>query len=277
MAIEPRGRAYLFRGMIEMLDWGMDKLAQRINRAGVPASINSYVTWFAVANQAISDYRRDPAPITIIGHSMGGDAAVQFAKYLDTMQIPVNLLVTYDPTRYAEKLPPNVERYINLYKSSGFLGGGDIVQGRGFDGHYASFDLKDRPEIVHTNMDKFDRIQEQLVDKIKFLAATPAKAQIEAVPLRIVIPPNASIELWDSSLPVSAHDGDTLETLAAIYHVPRWALAQVNRTCSISWIGLPICATEPVALIEGQRIIIPRYLAPMMDPSPVWSYPPTGR
>ena len=45
------------------------------------------------------------------------------------------------------------------------------------------------------------------------------------MPLRIVIPATASIELWDSGLPVSAHAGDTLQSLAATYHVPLWALA----------------------------------------------------
>ena len=59
-------------------------------------------------------------------------------------------------------MPSNVQRYINLYQSSNILGGGDLVQGRGFHGHYASFNLKDRREIIHINLDKFDRIQELL-------------------------------------------------------------------------------------------------------------------
>ena len=37
MTVEARGRAYLFRGLIALIDWGMDELAQRINRAGVTA------------------------------------------------------------------------------------------------------------------------------------------------------------------------------------------------------------------------------------------------
>jgi hypothetical protein len=34
VTVEPRGRAYLFRGLISLIDWGMDELAQRINRTG---------------------------------------------------------------------------------------------------------------------------------------------------------------------------------------------------------------------------------------------------
>ena len=104
-----RGRAYLFRGLISLIDWGMDELAQRINRTGVTADISSHLMWRAVANQAISDYRRDPEPITLIGHSMGADSAVAFAEYLNAADVPVNLLVTYEPTRFADDVPPNVE------------------------------------------------------------------------------------------------------------------------------------------------------------------------
>ena len=46
------------------------------------------------------------------------------------------------------------------------------------------------------------------------------------MPLRLEVPPDASIELWDSGLPVVAHAGDTLQMLAAAYRVPLWALTQ---------------------------------------------------
>jgi LysM domain len=265
VTIQPRGRAYLFRGFIGVLDWGMDELAQRINGIGVSATVNSYLVWRSVADQAISDYRGDPEPIAIIGHSLGGDAAVAFAERLAAAGIPVSLLVTYDPTRFASNLPPNVERYINLYRSHSILGAGDVVQGRDFHGHYASFDLKDRPGIYHTNMEKVGAIQDQLVSKIAALSATPASAEGDAMPLRIDIPPTASIELWDSGLPVSARNGDTLQTLATTYHVPLWALTQVNNL------------SEATGLTKGERIIVPRYLIPMASPNPVSSHAAANR
>jgi hypothetical protein len=60
VAAESHGRAYLFRGLIGMIDWGMDELAGRINRTGLQANIDSHLTWRSIADQAISDYRRDP-------------------------------------------------------------------------------------------------------------------------------------------------------------------------------------------------------------------------
>jgi hypothetical protein len=36
VTVQPRGRAYLFRGFIGLTDWGMDELTDRINRTGSP-------------------------------------------------------------------------------------------------------------------------------------------------------------------------------------------------------------------------------------------------
>lgn len=266
LAAEPRGRAYLYRGVAGLIySRGMDRLAERIKRAGVTASVSTYLLWRNDVDEAIRDYRRDPAPITIIGHSMGGDSAVAFAERLNTENIPVSLLVTYDPTRIADDVPPNVERYINLYQSYNIMGGGNVVQGARFHGHYASYNLKDHAEIIHINIEKAERIQEQLVTKIAQLAATPTGAEGEAAPLRFEVPADASIELWDSGLPVSAHAGDTLKSLATAYHLPLWSLAQANS----------ISARE--TLNEGQRIIIPRRLVPVAVPSTITSYAPIAR
>jgi surfactin synthase thioesterase subunit len=57
----------------------------------------SHLMWRSVADQAISDYRRGPKPITDIGHSIGGDTAVEFAEHLEAAHVPVSLLITYDP------------------------------------------------------------------------------------------------------------------------------------------------------------------------------------
>jgi hypothetical protein len=266
---EPRGRAYLFRGIAGLIySRGMDGLAERIKRAGIASSVDTYLMWRQVADQAVRDYRRDPQPITLIGHSMGGDSALSFAEALNAENIPVSLLVTYDPSRIADEVPPNVERYINIYQSSNMMGGGNVVQGPRFHGHYASFNLKEHSEIVHINIEKAERIQEQLVSKIVQLVGTPAAGEGEAVPLRFEVPAAAAIELWDSGLPVAVHAGDTLKTLAATYHVPLWALTQSN------------AVSERAALNEGQRIIVPRHLQPMAVPSAVTSaitsYAPVG-
>ena len=262
---EPHGRAYLFRGVAGLLySRGMDSLAERIEQAGIPASVQTYLLWRPVVEAAIRDYRRDPQPITLIGHSMGGDSALAVAEWLNAEGIPVSLLVTFDPTRIADDVPPNVERYINVFQSSNIMGGGNVVQGSRFHGHYASYNLKDHSEIVHINIDKSEQIQEQLVTKIAQLSEATATSEGEAVPLHLEVPGDAAIELWDSGLPVSAHAGDTLKSLAAIYHVPVWALAESNS------------ASARAPLAEDQPIIVPRHLEPIATPSAITSYAPVG-
>ena len=66
-------RAYLFRGFAGMIfSRGTDDLADRIEHAGFKATVNEAVMCPQIAKDAIADYRRDPAPIVLIGHSMGG-------------------------------------------------------------------------------------------------------------------------------------------------------------------------------------------------------------
>lgn len=254
-----RGRAYLFYGLIPQIDWGMDELAQRINRSGIAAANYSHASWRSTADQAIADYHRDPKPIAVVGHSIGGNSAVQFAQALGAAHVPVSLLITYDPNRGSDSIPANVHRYINLYQSSNILGGGDLAPGPGFHGHYASYNLKDRSEIIHVNLDKFSRIQELLAAKVRSMGAG---GEGEAVPLRIVFAATGPIELWDSGAAVSAHAGETLQALAANYHVPAWAVAQINRK------------SENAALTEGERIVVPRYLGQRIAARPAPSEVP---
>jgi len=266
-AVEPHARVYLFRGIAGLIySRGMDKLAERIERSGLSADVETYLMWRQTLERAIADYRRDPQPIVLIGHSMGGDAALSFAERLNGEGIPVGLLVTYDPSRIADEVPPNVERFINIYQSSNLMGGGSIGEGSRFHGHYASYNLKRHSEIIHVNIEKADAIQDQLVMKIRELAQTPAKAEGEAVPIRLEVPSDAAIELWDSGLRVTAHAGETLKTIAGAYQVPLWALDQINTV------------SEGTPLADGQRVIIPRHLVPNATPSPALvSYAPLNR
>jgi hypothetical protein len=256
-AIEQHGRAYLFRGALgPIFSRGIDRLTERIEQAGITASVNEFTICRVIAAMAIREYRQDPAPIILIGHSMGGFCALKFAEILQAEDIPVSLVVTIDPAHVSPTVPLNVERYINIFLSDGVLGGGDVVPTQGYQGQYASFDLSKHEEVTHINIEKMDSVHEQLVSKIVQLATTPAK-EGEAVPLRYVVPPDTAIELWDSGMPVLARSGETLQTIAAFHHVPLWSLTQINQT------------SDSVPLVRGQRVIVPRHLAPLATVSAV--------
>lgn len=265
---EQRARVYLFRGFAGMVfARGMDALAERIEQAGFTASVNEAVMCPILAKEVIRDYRANPAPIVAIGHSVGSACALALAEMLNAENIPVSLLVTTDPARIAHDVPLNVERYINIFQSNSVLGGHDVIPTKGFQGHYASYDLVEHTDLTHLNIDKSESIHEQVVAKIQQLAATPAKAEGEAVPIRYTVPADAAIELWDSGTPVFAHRGDTLQTLAALYRVPLWSLTQINRV------------SDNAPLAPGQRVTIPRHLVPLAAPNngAVSSQPPPKR
>ena len=265
---EQRARVHLFRGFAGMVfARGMDALAERIEQAGFTASVNEAVMCPIIAKEVIRDYRANPVPIVAIGHSVGSACALALAEMLNAENIPVSLLVTTDPARIAHDVPLNVERYINIFQSNSVLGGHDVIPTKGFQGHYASYDLVEHTDLTHLNIEKSESIHEQVVAKIQQLAATPAKAEGEAVPIRYTVPANAAIELWDSGTPVFAHRGDTLQTLAALYRVPLWSLTQINRV------------SDNAPLAPGQRVTIPRHLVPLAAPNngAVSSQPPPKR
>jgi hypothetical protein len=172
---------------------------------------------------------------------------------LQAENIPVSFVVTIDPPQISPDVPLNIERYINIFLSKSVLGGSHMKPKQGFRGHYASFDLSEHDEVSHINIEKKDDIQEQLVSKVVQIVTTPVKAEGDALPLNYVVPPDAAIELWDSGMSVFARPGDSLQTIAALYHVPLWSVTQVNK------------GAENTPLVPGERIIVPRHLVPLAE------------
>jgi hypothetical protein len=247
----PQPRVYLFRGaMGPIFSTGMDTLAEKLTKAGLTADTYEFTICRLVASHAISTYRENPAPIVLIGHSMGGLCSIIFAEMMAKEDIPVSLIVTIDPAHATGKVPLNVERFINIFFSDGVLGGGDVVAEPGYRGHYASFDLKEQKRISHINIEKASDIQAQLVDMVTQLTRVPEQTVGEAVPLRYLVPADSRIELWDSGIRLPMKKSATLEQVAATYRLPLWSLAQANRQVG----------NTPLA--KGQEIVIPRHLEP---------------
>jgi Alpha/beta hydrolase family len=255
----PTARAYVFRGALgPIFSRGMDRLTERLEQAGVRANVYEFTICRLIAEFAIRAYRESPAPIVLIGHSMGGLCALKFSETLEAENIPVSLVVTIDPAHASPKVPLNVERFINVFLSTSILGGGDIVAMPGYRGHYASYDLKDHDEVTHINIDKMDDLHAQLVNMVTQIARVPARADSDPIPLRYVVPPKVPVELWDSGTPlIVAKPGNktTLGKLATDYHLPIWSLAQINQL------------SESTPLAAGQRVVIPRHLLPAPTPA----------
>lgn len=253
----PQPRVYLFRGALgPLFSTGIDKLAARLTEAGLKADVYEFTLCRLVGDRAIINYRETPAPIVLIGHSMGGLCTLIVADMLGKESIPVSLVVTIDPAHATGKVPLNVERFINIFLSNSVLGGGDVVAEPGYRGHYASFDLKQNKRVTHINIEKSDDIHRQLVDMVAHLPRVPMQTVGETVPLRYLVPGDTKVELWDSGIRLPVRGGETLERLGAKYGLPPWSLLQAN--------SLP----EKIPLFAGQEIVIPRHLAPA-EPVPV--------
>jgi pimeloyl-ACP methyl ester carboxylesterase len=246
-----KGHVYLFRGMggrIASLD--LDRMADKLNKAGVKAGAYNFVNWRGPADEAIARYKRETnkSPIIVVGHSAGGDAALSFAERLKEAQVPVSLIVAFDPTRRAGRVPANVDRFVNIYQSLNFFGGGDVTPASDFHGHFASVDLKRYWEVLHVNLVKLEGLQDKVIEKIVRVATLSSDLEGVTVPIKYVMPRNQPIELWDSGLPIRAEAGDTVRSLAAKFAVPAWSVAQLNNVGS------------GTSFKPGQRVVIPRHL-----------------
>jgi hypothetical protein len=245
------GKVYVFRGMGgRIASFEMDKLAEKIQRSGVEAEAYNHINWSGPADEAIARYKRETrkSPIMAMGHSAGGDAALAFAQKLKSAGVPVSLVVAFDPTRRGFEVPANVDRFINIYQSLNFFGGGNIRPAADFRGHFASVDLVRYWEVLHVHMVKLDGLQDKVIAKVVQITTLPTALDGATVPLRYTMPRGQPIELWDSGLPIRTEEGDTVRSIAQKFAVPVWAIAQINNI-------------DPNATFQGgRRIVVPRHI-----------------
>ncbi|MET4386506.1 hypothetical protein ABIB73_002251 [Bradyrhizobium sp. F1.4.3] len=259
----PPPKIYLFRGaMGPIFSTGMDRLSEKLTQAGFSADVYEFTICRWIGDRAIASYKESPAPIVLIGHSMGGLCSVLISEMAAKENIPISLVIIIDPAHATDDVPLNVQRFINIFLSDSVLGGGDVVAVPGYRGHYASYDLKESSRVSHINIEKSDDIHRQIIEMVTQLPRIPPQTQADAVPLRYLVPGDTPVELWDSGVRLPVRRGDTMESIAAANRVPLWSLAQSN--------SLP----ENAPLTPGQTIIVPRHLTPP-EPTAAMATPAT--
>jgi alpha-beta hydrolase superfamily lysophospholipase len=164
-APERTGHVYLLRGLMNVFSLGMDSLGQKLRAQGVPASVHHHSAWSRLAG-TIKDRHGDARrhPVIIVGHSLGADAAVRLAERLAETQVPVALLVTFDPVNHL-KAPPNVQRFVNFYLSGGGWGH-PVERAEGFRGNLVNRDLRGQADVSHTSIDKRDELHDEIVREV---------------------------------------------------------------------------------------------------------------
>jgi pimeloyl-ACP methyl ester carboxylesterase len=163
LAAEPR--VLLLRGWLSVFSGGLDHLADQFRARGINAEVRRHLYW----TTAVSEILRDRAagkigPLILVGHSQGGNDAIEIARALQISNVPVDLVVTLAP--YLPKpVPANVGRAINYFQAGGW--GSPLTPDPGFRGKLANFDLAGDPTIFHFNIDKSDRIQAEILREIQ--------------------------------------------------------------------------------------------------------------
>jgi hypothetical protein len=162
-------RIDLFRGLANVFSRGMDALADRLSRRGYSARVHSTNGWRSTVGHIADRYSRGHRDIVVlIGHSLGANATIQAADELDRQNIPVALIVTFDPTQ-PRPVPRNVLSVVNFYQNNGF--GRRLSPGPGFHGELTNINLTADRTLSHTTIDEAPRLHGQVIQQISNIAS----------------------------------------------------------------------------------------------------------
>jgi hypothetical protein len=220
-------RVYLFRGLMNVFSLGMDDLAQKIEHAGIAASVLNHSEWREVADEIAAKYKAgNHGPIILIGHSLGADAVMLMGEYLGTKGVPVALVVPFDGTR-SLTASGNIARVMNITQRDYAY----MRRGYGFRGELSNVDVSRDESIGHISIDKSARLHAMVLNKIVSVVGKGNAGQA-AAPAANTFPP--------SSKPVSGSPNSSplkpepfAGTSAKLESVPPVAHTPINPTAAI--------------------------------------------
>jgi len=150
---------YLVRGVLNV-SVGLDELAAKLNKRGVPATVYGPMSAGSVASDAISAYKSGKVRnIVLIGHSLGGGTVFSVAESLKDQKIPVALMIVLDAA--GGPAPANVRRVINYY-----VGGGTVTAGPGFRGSLQNIDVSKIPGMDHMAIQSTSSMHQKIIGNV---------------------------------------------------------------------------------------------------------------
>jgi pimeloyl-ACP methyl ester carboxylesterase len=155
---------------------GLDKLRDKLRALGVKATVHVegvFIPHTNVPNLAAqaAEAARGGSRLLLLGHSMGADAAVKIAARLAGEKLPVDLLIGFDPTKFAcPDIPANVRRAICFYQKEfgDYLGRGRFSPAPNFPGECAN----ERVPFGHKVMDDAPEMHERVLAEARKLLAS---------------------------------------------------------------------------------------------------------
>lgn len=180
------GKVYLYRGLMNVFSLGMDQIAYKLQAAGVDTSVSNHTLWSSEANDMIARWQAgNREPIILMGHSAGADATISVARKLAQYNIPVALIVNFDPVA-PDAVPNNVKQIVNYYVPAGW--GRAVSADARFKGKLAN--VNESSTTNHFAIDKDDTLQRQAIARVLAVTgggvrrkpAAPKPAQVSAAP-----------------------------------------------------------------------------------------------
>ena len=169
---------YLMRGFLGIFSLGMDRLNTSLKADGVKTRILGHTGWPGVVAEIQAEQALHPGqhvPVVIVGHSLGGNAALQAGAVLGKQGFPVDLVVTVDPTM-SQPISPVVKRYLNIYMSGDAFGAKLAATGKGVDNQDIRSDpALNRPGVNHFTMDENPLVLKQIETEILRTLGRPGK------------------------------------------------------------------------------------------------------
>jgi len=66
----PEAHVYLLRGVLNIFSLGLDDIAARLRQQGINATVDNYLSWESVAQEAAAEYHSGRVrTIVLVGHS----------------------------------------------------------------------------------------------------------------------------------------------------------------------------------------------------------------
>lgn len=173
-----KGEVYLFRGLANVFSRGIDTIGERMVRRGLNARVFNHSAWRGLAEDIVSrsKLRRVKFPVIIMGHSLGGNATMQMAKFLGDRGVKVAYAVSFDPT-ITTFVGSNVGEVINYY-----LPNSDhtniVKKEAGFTGSLRNLNVSTVAGITHVTVEKYDLYQTNVINTTLALSKTKSRSSV---------------------------------------------------------------------------------------------------
>jgi pimeloyl-ACP methyl ester carboxylesterase len=192
-APKAREHVYLMRGAFNVFSLGLDELGAKLQRLGINVSVENYLAWSRIVDEAAAEYKSGRVQnIILVGHSSGATAVTAVAARLGELGVPVKLAVGLDPTTRVFAAG-HVDRYVNFYAPGGM--GTVVDKGQDFHGVLQNVSIT---TAGHFDIDKNQALQDKVIAEIR-AAASGRPARVATAPATRAAAPGTRAAAVDTS------------------------------------------------------------------------------